>query len=194
MSTSKKIFGDDDENANENEPNEPQKNQQNVEIEYKPSLSTGVYGLYMLQKPEEENKQTEIDKDDIKPPAFKVFKWGKIVIERDGSTQKFKDCIIKPDGAISWNWKLDGTRHNPGITVAAVENNKLLEEVDIVILTKGVNNVLQTKQETIEYVENAVKDGKIEEYHRLQSDEAVAKYKELVANGKRVSGLFHSTC
>ena len=210
MSSSHKIFGDENEDGNGNEPPaiKGDTNNQN-EYQGQPSLSTGVYGSFVLRNSTEINQRENADEYKAQPsssteekeiekeyeaPAFKVFKWGKIVIEHNGNSHKFKDCIIKPSGAMKWNWKLDGTRHKPGITVAAVENNKLLDGADVVILTKGMNNVLQTKQETIEYVENAKKDGKIDEYYRLQSEKAVEKYKELVANGKKVSGLFHSTC
>ena len=127
-------------------------------------------------------------------PKIKTFQWGIIDIEYDGETKTYKDAIIKPDGAIEWNWKLDGTRHNPGITIAAVENNRLYEKADIVILSRGVNKVLQTKKETERYVGELKEDGQIDDFMILQSNEAVKKYEELVESGKKVSVLLHSTC
>ena len=139
-------------------------------------------------------KEPKQQKPQIPPPKITTFKWAIIDVEYNGKTKTFKDAIIKPSGPIEWNWKLDGTRHKPGITVAAIENNKLFDGVDIVILTRGVKLVLRTKEETVKYLEKAKEKGEIEDFKILQSNEAVKEYERLVANGKRVSGLFHSTC
>ena len=181
MSSSINVWGSEEvENMNE----ENKINDVNDRFEYKPSLSTGIYGCYIL-------------KAVVIPPKFSTFVWGKIVITFGNGTNKtFKDCVITTNGtAFEWNWKLDGTRHRPGITVEAINRNNLLDNaVDIVILTKGVNRKLQTKPQTVQHLKNAKKEGKIKEYFILQSNKAVEKYKQLIQQGQKVAGLFHSTC
>ena len=127
-------------------------------------------------------------------PKITQFKWGIIEVLHNGKHMTFKDAILTPNNAKSWNWKLDETRHKPGITVNAIANNKLCQSADIIILTKGVNLKLKTKKETIEYLENAKRDGLISEFMILQSNEAVAVYGKFIEAGQKVAGLFHSTC
>lgn len=49
--------------------------------------------------------------------------------------------------------------------------------------------VLQVKPETIDYLKSIGK-----EYHMGETKEMVALYNKLVKEGKRVGGVFHSTC
>lgn len=49
------------------------------------------------------------------------LKWGEIVTKNHrGRTQIWKDCMITSHGSQNWNWRLDGTKHVPGVTIAAI--------------------------------------------------------------------------
>jgi len=122
----------------------------------------------------------------INEKNFKIdnFQWGEIIINNN----KYKDAKCYPGGVRAWDWNETGTRHKPGIQIADIK--ELLDnKSEIIILSKGVDNVLCTKDETFDYL----KENKIEYYH-LQSEEAVKKYNELCDLGKKVGGVFHSTC
>lgn len=111
--------------------------------------------------------------------------WGRLELD-DG--QVFKDAKLWPGGARAWNWRETGTRHVPGIQLADVE--ELLERgCDVVILSRGQQLALQTKPEVLA----ALQSSGIEVL-QLESNEAVAKYNELTAAGRRVGALIHSTC
>ena len=79
--------------------------------------------------------------------------------------------------------------HKPGVQIADVQKFINLSEVDVVILTRGMDCVLQVPQRTVDWLE---KQGK--RVYVGQSEEMVKKYNELIAQGKKVGGLFHSTC
>lgn len=104
---------------------------------------------------------------------------------------KADDIIVFPRGSKVWNWHAHTphTHHHPGILPADVK--ELVEEhkVDIVILSKGVEEVLQTDPSTIEYLKKNKKH-----YYILETRKAIDKYNELIAQGKKVGGLFHTTC
>lgn len=118
-------------------------------------------------------------------PRVSRMVWGRI--ELDGG-QVFKDAKLWPGGARAWNWRETGTRHVPGIQLADVE--ELLERgCDVVILSRGQQLALQTKPEVLA----ALQSSGIEVL-QLESQEAVAKYNELTAAGRRVGALIHSTC
>jgi hypothetical protein len=58
-----------------------------------------------------------------------------------------------------------------------------------VVLTRGMELVLQTCPETLEYLEaQGVR------YHVAETNDAAQIYNELVEKGEAVGGLFHSTC
>jgi hypothetical protein len=101
------------------------------------------------------------------------------------------DLIVYPTGSKVWDWAAHtpNTHHRPGILPADVK--ELVEEhnVDIVILSKGVEEVLQTDPSTIDYLKKHKK-----QYHILETRQAINKYNELIAQGKKVGGLFHTTC
>ena len=117
-------------------------------------------------------------------PAITSFQWGEVKTE-DGNI--YKDVKLFPGGSREWDWNETGTSHVPGIQPEDVM--ELLEHnVEVVILSKGVNRRLQTCDETIEMLED-----KGIKYHILQSEEAVQKYNELQTDQK-VGALIHSTC
>lgn len=98
-----------------------------------------------------------------------------------------RDLKIWPTGTKAWDWNQTGTRHNPGIQPADME--EFLQNVDIVILTRGVQSVLQVPQATIDY---AIAQGKTVLIG--ETPVMIDVYNSLVKQGKRVGGLFHSTC
>jgi hypothetical protein len=108
------------------------------------------------------------------------------VIE-DASGRVFKDARLYPGGAEDWDWRKTGTRHEPGIQVADIEDLLALRPA-LVILTRGVNLVLQVPERTLAWVRAAGSD-----VVALQSEEAVAEYNRR-ARRERVVALVHSTC
>jgi hypothetical protein len=121
-------------------------------------------------------------------PPFTHISWGRIELSIDGRTHTFKDCKIWPDGAKEWDWDLTGTRHQPGTQPADIE--ELLERrVEVIVLSRGMELVLQTCPETEELL-CAIGIP----YHIGETSRAVALFNQLWAAGKRVGGVFHSTC
>ncbi len=118
-------------------------------------------------------------------PRVVRMEWGRI--ELDGS-RFFKDVKLWPGGAREWDWRETGTRHVPGIQLADVA--ELLEQgCDVVILSQGQELALKTKPEVLA----ALQSSGIEVL-QLGSNAAVERYNELVAAGRRVGALIHSTC
>lgn len=120
------------------------------------------------------------------------FKWGEIQVRQNNKIHTYKDCKAWLTNSKEWNWQETGTRHNPGIQVQDFE--EFINAVDIVILSRGVDLVLQVKPETIAYLKAWVQKNKKRDYYILQSEEAVKKYNQLTAEGKKVGILLHSTC
>ena len=119
-------------------------------------------------------------------PRITHISWG--CLEIDGRDQPFKDAKLYPGGARMWDWNETGTSHSPGIQPADVE--ELLDHgAEVVVLSRGMNRRLQVKSETLQMLE----DQGVES-HVLQTEAAVERYNELQDDGKRVAGLFHSTC
>lgn len=125
----------------------------------------------------------------VAAPKVSHISWGKTEITHDdGSISKYKDAKVYPSGSCSWNWKITGTEHVPGIQIEDVTS--FIDEVDIVILTKGMDLELKTKSDTIDYISN--KKGK--ELYMEQTEDAIKLYNTLIAQGKKVGMLIHSTC
>lgn len=98
-----------------------------------------------------------------------------------------RDFKLYPGGGREWNWAETNTHHVPGIQIADVEE-LLKEGCEVVVLTRGMQLVLQTCPETLEYLrENGIK------FYVEETTAAVARYNQL-AKSERVGGLFHSTC
>lgn len=114
--------------------------------------------------------------------------WGKMKISIGDQVLLFKDCKVWPGGAAVWDWSLTGTQHVPGIQPADVEE-LLAQAVEVVVLGCGVFSRLGVCPETKTFLgANAV------EVHCLSTREAVKFYNDLVRQGYRVGGLFHSAC
>ncbi len=117
-------------------------------------------------------------------PLITHLAWG--VLEVDGK-KRYKDAKLYPGGSRAWDWNETGTRHVPGIQPADVE--ELLQyDVQSIVLSKGVHEVLQVCPETLVYLEE-----KGITTYVLQTEAAVEMYNSL-AEKERVAGLFHSTC
>lgn len=120
-------------------------------------------------------------------PRITSLAWGLIEVEVDDSTLTFKDAKLFPGGAREWDWNETGTRHTPGIQPADVE--ELLDRgADVVVLSRGVYQRLQVSPETLRFLEDRGVAA-----HVLPTEEAVRLYNEL-REGRKVGGLFHSTC
>jgi hypothetical protein len=118
-------------------------------------------------------------------PIISHIEWGIINIE---GFAPFKDAKLFPGGASPWDWNQFGTRHSPGIQIADLDE-LLLTNPTHIILSRGMQLVLQTKPETIEFLKS--KGLNVEQ---LETTLAVKKYNELAQTGVKVAGLFHSTC
>jgi hypothetical protein len=114
--------------------------------------------------------------------------WGQMEVTAGGLISLFKDCKVWPGGAVAWNWNDTGTQHEPGIQPADLE--EVLEKgVEVVILARGVFSRLGVCPET----EKLLRDRGIE-YHTEDTRAAVNLYNDLARQGRRVGGVFHSTC
>lgn len=99
-----------------------------------------------------------------------------------------RDYKLYPGGGREWDWKETDTHHVPGIQPADVE--ELFDHGSkVIVLSRGMDLVLQTAPETRELLE-----GRAVAYHIEETNAAVALYNRLAAAGEQVGGLFHSTC
>ena len=114
--------------------------------------------------------------------------WGRIKVTTDGKTCQFKDCKVWPGGAKEWDWRLTGTRHQPGIQPADIE--EILEQgIEFMVLTRGMELMLHTCPETEELLNQ-----RGIEYYIGPTKLAVDLFNTLMQQGKKVGGIFHSTC
>lgn len=119
-------------------------------------------------------------------PRITHISWGCLEIE--GREQPFKDAKLYPGGARAWDWNETGTSHTPGIQPADVD--ELLDHgAEVVVLSRGMNERLKVKPETLQMLG----DRGIES-HVLETTEAVRRYNDLLDADEPVGGLFHSTC
>jgi hypothetical protein len=117
-------------------------------------------------------------------PRILHISWGEMEVEGLGHGKDFK---LYPGGGRAWDWNETGTRHVPGIQPADVA--ELLEKgSEVIVLSRGIDLVLQTCPETLELLRS-----KNIPVHVLETKEAVRLYNELAAD-QPVGGLFHSTC
>jgi hypothetical protein len=114
--------------------------------------------------------------------------WGWMEITLDGQILSFKDCKVWPGGAKEWDWRLTGTRHQPGIQPADIEEI-LAQSVEVMVLSRGMNLMLHTCPET----EDLLREKGIE-YHIEETKQAAETFNRLMEEEKRVGGIFHSTC
>lgn len=119
---------------------------------------------------------------------IKQISWGRMTVEVNGILLEFKDCKVWPGGAKEWNWNVTGTRHQPGTQPADIE--EILEQgVEVMILSRGMALRLHTCPATEQLLRSKGIEYRIEETRR-----AVELFNQLSLQGKRVGGIFHSTC
>lgn len=116
--------------------------------------------------------------------------WGKIDVDfPNGGGSSFKDAIVWWQGSKSWDWKITNVRHNPGVSSEALKELLAIPDITDIILSRGMEGVLQVPEKTIE---EALKAGK--NVHVAYTRDAVELYNKLIKEGKKVGALFHSTC
>ena len=114
--------------------------------------------------------------------------WGRIEVTVNGKSRRFRDCKVWPGGATDWDWNDTGTRHQPGIQPADIEDI-LAGDIEVMILSRGMNLRLHTLYKT----EKLLQSRGIE-YHIEQTSRAIEMFNKLMRQGRKVGGIFHSTC
>ncbi len=118
-------------------------------------------------------------------PLIRRIEWGEIEVQGFCTC---KDAKLWPGGGRGWDWRETGTQHVPGIQISDV--TELLDHgAGVVVLSRGMQLVLQTRPETLAFLRDAATI-----VHVLETREAVRLYNSLCASGHKVAGLFHSTC
>ena len=120
---------------------------------------------------------------DDRSPLVTAFSWGRIEV----SGRTFKDVRLYPGGAEAWDWGKTGTRHDPGIQLADVED-LLVHRPRTVVLSRGMELALKVPQATIDAIR-----ARGPEVIVLQSEQAVAAYNARCGR-ETVVALIHSTC
>ncbi|MGI5321768.1 Mth938-like domain-containing protein [Actinomadura nitritigenes] len=117
-------------------------------------------------------------------PRITHVSWGRMEVE---GLPPGKDFKLYPGGGREWDWREHGTRHEPGIQPADVQ--ELLDHgCTTVVLSRGMELRLHTMPETLELLQ---KHGV--EVHMDETNAAVDMYNSLIGE-TAVGGLFHSTC
>ena len=114
--------------------------------------------------------------------------WGSVEVTTGGQTFHFRDCKVWPGGTRDWNWRETGTEHSPGIQPTDVQ--EVLEKgVEVIVLGRGVQNRLEVQAET-----EALLKARGIQVHIESTPQAVELYNDLARQGRKVGGLFHTTC
>jgi hypothetical protein len=118
-------------------------------------------------------------------PIISGNRWGEIEVDQLG---RFRDVKLWPGGGREWDWDETGTRREPGIQPADVI--ELLEsDPEVVVLSKGRELRLQTRQETFELL-GANGITVVQE----ETSVGIEEYNRLAQSGRRVAALIHTTC
>jgi hypothetical protein len=117
-------------------------------------------------------------------PKVVAVSWARIEVDGLGV---YKDAKLYPGGGEEWDWDETGTRHDPGVQLADVED--LIEHgATTVVLSQGMELRLGVPETTVK----ALRERGIT-VHVAETTEAVELYNEL-ADSVPVGGLFHTTC
>lgn len=100
----------------------------------------------------------------------------------------FRDCKIRPYGASEWRWEETGNHHVPGIQPADIRDI-LADHPDVMILTRGILLRLKICPEA----EELLNMSGVERYF-TETRRAVRLYNRLADQGKRIGGVFRTTC
>ena len=138
-----------------------------------------------MKHPESKQGAWSLPNDpEMRSPRITHISWGRMEVDGLGSGRDFK---LYPGGGREWDWTETNTHHVPGIQPADVE--ELLQHgSQVVVLTRGMQLVLQTCPETLQLL----RDRGIA-VHVEETRAAVELYNRL-AETHLVGGLFHSTC
>lgn len=118
-------------------------------------------------------------------PRIESVSWGRMEVEGLPAGKDFK---LYPGGGREWDWNETGTRHDPGIQPADVQD--LLDRgATTVVLSRGMERRLGVDPATLELLRD--RDVTV---HEAETTEAVRIYNELAGSAAPVAGLFHSTC
>ncbi|WP_436776889.1 GNAT family N-acetyltransferase [Yinghuangia sp. YIM S09857] len=118
-------------------------------------------------------------------PRITHFAWGEIDAE---GLARHKDLKVYPGGGRAWDWNETGTRHSPGVQVADVA--EFAERgCEVVVLTRGVDLRLEVPDATVGFLRAKGIDVLVSD-----TASAITEYNRLVAEGRAVGGLFHTTC
>ena len=126
-----------------------------------------------------------MNNDNRQSPRIDELSWGHMRVEGLGSGKDFK---LWPGGGRAWDWSETGTRHDPGIQPADIEE-LLAHGSRRIVLSRGMLLRLSTCPETL-----ALLEARGIEVHIAETREAVKIYNGFVTRGEAVGGLFHSTC
>lgn len=111
--------------------------------------------------------------------------WGRSVISNgDAKKVVFKDVCVGNNWCYEWDWKLNNTNHDPGISLGDVEHL----DCEIVILSTGFEGRLKCTKEAMDFL----KKNKIEVFQE-KTPVAVELFNEIVKDFN-VAALIHSTC
>jgi len=114
--------------------------------------------------------------------------WGRMEVTINNQTHHFKDCKVWPGGAKAWDWGATGTHHQPGIQPADIEEI-LDQDIEVMILSLGMQLMLHACPETEDMLQS-----RGVAYHIEETRQAVDLFNSLTQQGKKVGGIFHSTC
>jgi hypothetical protein len=117
-------------------------------------------------------------------PKILAVSWGRMEVAGLGVGKDFK---LYPGGGRAWDWSETGTRHQPGILPADVEE-LLTHGATVVVLSLGMDQKLGVAPATISLL-----DERLVTVHTAETRKAVELYNGLAEN-QAVGGLFHSTC
>lgn len=93
-----------------------------------------------------------------------------------------------PGGSRAWDWRETGTDHHPGVQPADLEE-VLQKGVSTLVIGRGMSEALQVPSSTVDFVRQ-----RGVELIVLQTEKAITEYNNLVGQGAKVGGIFHSTC
>lgn len=116
-------------------------------------------------------------------PMIESDGWGSITV--GGAT--FKDAVLGPGVARSWDWDDDGTSH-AGMAAAPVEE-LLRAGAAHLLLSTGRQGRLSVPDAVVRLAEDG---GAIVEV--LPTDEAIACYRRRREAGEQVGAVLHTTC
>ena len=125
--------------------------------------------------------------DDRFKPIIARARWGRTDVAYQGAITKYRDVIVWPEGSTSWDWTLSNTHHQPGIQIKEIRTLVEHYHCDLIILSKGFDNVLDTDDKTISWLRRH----RIR-YEILNSLDAIQAYNANTTD--RVGLLLHSTC